>query len=110
MFFNNNTIRTFCLGAYLAIGLYSCQKMNKPALGDYPKDSNPPGGPLKFYAAMDGGAVDSIRAQFGSDHNVSYVDGLSGKAVQFDGTKNGFVSFGTANDFAKSASFTISFW
>ena len=32
----------------------SCQKMDRPALGDFPEDSNPPGGPLKFYAAFDG--------------------------------------------------------
>ena len=33
----------------------SCQKLSKPALDpNYPKDINPPGGPLKFYAAMDG--------------------------------------------------------
>src|SRR6476646_8582095 len=91
--------------------MFSCQKMTRPALGDYPKDSNPPGGPLKFYAALESTPpVDSIRALFGTDHDASYVDGVSGKAVQFDGSKNGFVSFPTANDFGKSTSFTISFW
>ena len=48
------------------IAIASCQKLTRPALGDYPKDSNPPGGPLKFYAAMDGSSVDSIRANFGT--------------------------------------------
>ena len=60
---------------------------------------------------MDGSAVDSIRANFGIDNNVTYVDGgVSGKAVQFDGSKNGYVSFPSANDFGSSTSFTISFW
>ena len=96
----------------LAFGLAvaSCKKVDHPALGDYPKDTNPPGGPLKFYASMDGLAVDSIRANFGVDNNTTYVPGVNGKAVQFDGTKNGFVSFPSANDFGSSTSFTISFW
>ncbi len=97
------------LAAGLAIG--SCQKLTHPALDpNYPKDTNPPGGPLKFYAALDGTDVDSIRANFGTDNNVSYVTGLTGKAVQFDGTKNGFVSYPSANDFGSSTNFTISFW
>ena len=59
-----------------ASGLTGCQKMDRPALAaDYPKDANPPGGPLKFYAAMDGMAVDSIRANFGLDNGATYVAG-----------------------------------
>ena len=93
------------------VAISSCQKIVHPALpADYPKDTNPPGGPLKFYTALDGSAVDSIRATFGLDNNVSYVPGVSGMAVQFDGTKNGYVSFPSANDFGASKSFTISFW
>jgi len=88
----------------------SCKKLDRPVMGDYPADTNPPGGPLKFYAAMDGRSVDSIRANFGVDHNVSYVQGVRGQAVQFDGSKNGYVSFPSANDFGASSSFTISFW
>ncbi|MCW3092572.1 MAG: LamG protein [Ferruginibacter sp.] len=94
----------------LGVAVTSCQKMTRPALGDYPKDTNPPGGPLKFYAALDGIALDSIRANFGVDNNVSYAAGVNGKAVQMDGTKNGYVSFASANDFGASKSFTISFW
>jgi Concanavalin A-like lectin/glucanases superfamily len=100
-------------GTALLCGLlfFNCQKMDRPALGDYPKDTNPPGGPLKFYAALDGKSVDSIRAVFGNDNDASYVEGgVSGKALQLDGSKNGFVAFPSANEFGKSASFTISFW
>jgi len=66
----------------ISLGITACQKMSRPALGNYPKDSNPPGGPLKFYASMNGGNVDSIRAVFGTDVGVTYVDGVSGKAMQ----------------------------
>src|SRR5674476_1438013 len=66
------------------IAISSCQKIEHPALPSaYPKDSNPPGGPLKFYVAMDGTSVDSVRANFGTENNVTYVDGgISGKAYQ----------------------------
>lgn len=92
------------------IAFTSCQKLTRPALGDYPKDVNPPGGPLKFYAAFDGSSVDSVRANFGINTDVSYGAGVSGKALQPDGSKNGFVAFPSANDFGKSTNFTISFW
>lgn len=84
--------------------------MTRPALpADYPKDANPPGGPLKFFAAMDGTSVDSIRANFGADNNVSYVDGgISGKAYQ--GTPTSYIKYGKPNDFANSTSFSIAFW
>lgn len=88
----------------------SCQKMDHPTLGDYPKDVNPPGGPLKFYAAMDGSAVDSIRANFGVANNVTFQPGVSGQAMQADYSKNGYVSFPSANDFANANSFSISIW
>ena len=106
----NKIIKSTMMVLAFCIAAISCQKLAKPALGDYPKDSNPPGGPLKFYAALDGSAVDSIRANFGNDNNVSYKPGLSGQAVQFDGTKNGYVAFPSANDFGASTNFTISFW
>jgi len=100
----------------LSIVLTACQKMERPALGDYPKDINEPGGPLKFYAAFDGtgenasrNAVDSIRANFPSDNPLASIDGVSGKAVQ--GEKYKYIKYSTANDFAATAgSFTISFW
>lgn len=101
----------FLLAISCFIIICSCQKLDHPPLGDYPKDANPPGGPLKFYAAMDSSNVDSIMANYGTDHNVSYVSGgVSGNCAQFDGTQNGFISYPSANDFAQSTSFTIAFW
>lgn len=85
-----------------------CQKLDRPVLGDYPKDTNPPGGPLKFYAAYDGGSVDSIRANFGVDNDIAFTDGISKQAL--DATNNGYVVYPSANDFKNSTSFTVSFW
>jgi len=91
-----------------SIAVASCQKMDRPVLGDYPPDTNPPGGPLKFYAAMDGSNVDSIRANFGTNTNVSFVDGASSEAMEAGA--DGYIVYPSANDFNKSSSFTIAFW
>lgn len=93
-----------------------CQKMKKPELGDFPEDSNVPGGPLKFYTAFDGtttdplmNAVDSIRATFASDNPFTSVAGISGKAVQ--GVNKKFIKYAKPNDWAVTAkSFTIAYW
>jgi hypothetical protein len=93
----------------------SCQKMKRPALGDYPRDANPPGGPLKFYAAFDGttanplfNAVDSIRANFAANNPLTQINGISGKGIQ--GALDKAIRYASANDWAKSTSFTIAFW
>ena len=92
-----------------------CAKKTRPALGDYPKDANPPGGPLKFYVAFDGttndklmNAVDSIRATFPSENPLAAAAGITGKAVQGDGAKA--IKYPSANDFKLSTSCTISMW
>lgn len=92
----------------LAITIVGCDKIVRPPLGDYPKDNNSAGGTLKFYAAMNANNVDSIKANYGVDNNVTYVTGVSGKAAQF--TNNGYITYPSANDFGTSTSFTISFW
>ena len=73
----------------LTLILVNCQDMDRPELGDYPKDANQPGGPLKFYVAFDGttdnplmNAVDSIRAKFPSSNPLASIDGSKGKGVQ----------------------------
>lgn len=96
--------------------IFSCQNLDRPELGDYPKDTNPVGGPLKFYVAFDGtttnslmNAVDSIRAKFPSDNPLSSIDGIKGKAVQAAPYK--YIKYTSANDFAQTAkSFTVSLW
>jgi hypothetical protein len=94
----------------------SCQKMDRPSLGDFPRDANPPGGALKFYAAFDGttsdplmNAVDSIRANFPSNNPLASTDGVRGKAVKGESQK--FIRYVKPNDWAIHAkSFTVSFW
>lgn len=109
----------FKILSLLAVGVVmatSCQKMDKPSLGDYPKDTNPPGGALKFYAAFDGtttntlkNAVDSIRANYPSDNPLASIDGVSGKAVMGESGK--FVKYIKPNDWAATAeSFTAACW
>lgn len=100
----------------LTLILVNCQNMDRPELGDYPKDANQPGGPLKFYVAFDGttdnplmNAVDSIRAKFPSSNPLASIDGSKGKGVQ--GAKYKYIKYSSANDFAKEAkSFTVSVW
>lgn len=109
MIIKNILHRNFAYFFVLVLAFASCDKPKHPALSpDYPKDENPPGGPLKFFAAMDGSSVDSIRANFGTDDSATFVPGVSGKAIQF--THNGYTAYPSANDFGKSTSFTISFW
>jgi Concanavalin A-like lectin/glucanases superfamily len=92
-----------------------CNKSEQPALGDYPLDANPPGGPLKFYAAYNGttsnplmNAVDSLRANFPSTNPLTTIDGINGKAVQ--GASGLAINYPSANDFKAATSFTVAFW
>ncbi|NII24317.1 LamG domain-containing protein [Pseudoflavitalea sp. X16] len=111
-----NKIAYAILSLVFIIAISSCQKMGRPGLGEYPKDANPPGGPLKFYTAFDGtsadklmNAVDSIKATFPADNPLTSTDGISGKALSGESKK--FVKYPKPNDWAAlSKSFTISFW
>lgn len=93
-----------------------CQKKDRPGLSNFPQDTNPPGGPLKFYAAFDGttsnalmNGVDSIKATFPADNPLALADGVNGKAIV--GEPGKFVKYAKPNDWAAlSKSFTISFW
>jgi hypothetical protein len=113
-----NKIIKYCFSvALIALAVYSCDKPDRPALGDYPKDSNPPGGPLKFYTAFDGttdnplmNAVDSIRANFPASNPLQSINGISGKAVQGASTKDKAIKYPSANDFASSPSWSVAYW
>lgn len=112
---NKTMLRNTCLLMGSVLLLAACQKMKRPALGDYPQDANPPGGPLKFYAAFDGtssnplmNAVDSIRASFPSDNPLASVDGISGKATK--GAEGKAIAYPNANDFKTASSFSMAFW
>jgi hypothetical protein len=107
---NNKIAQAGLLILGISLGITACQKMTRPALGNYPKDTNPPGGPLKFFAALDGGSVDSIRATYATDNNVTYIDGVKGKGLQFDATKKGYVVYPSANDFGTQTNFSAALW
>ncbi len=112
---NNSMIKKIGFAAIAVALLASCQKMDRPALGTYPADANPPGGPLKFYVAFDGvssdplrNAVDSIRANFASDNPFTSTTGISGKAVT--GVNQKFIKYPSFIDWASSKSISISVW
>lgn len=100
----------------LCMILFSCQKFDKPGLGDFVKDANAPGGPLKFYVAFDGtttnplmNAVDSIRANFAANNPLATINGVSGKAVQ--GAAGKAIKYNSPNDFVKNiTSYSVSVW
>lgn len=86
----------------------ACQKLDRPGMPDFKKDPDNPGGILKFYTAFDKTEVDSIKANFGTAVNATYVDGVLGKA--YKGAANAYITYPSANEFAQATSFTISFW
>ena len=48
-----NKIKITATAALFGVAaLVGCQKMERPALGNYVKDTNPPGGPLKLYTSF----------------------------------------------------------
>jgi hypothetical protein len=112
----NNKIASAILFLAFIMTMVACQKEDRPGLSDFPQDSNPPGGPLKFYVAFDGtstdklmNAVDSIKATFPADNPLGSTDGINGKALS--GVNKKFVKYPKPNDWAAiSKSFTISFW
>lgn len=108
MNYNNKIFQNILVVLVILFAGTSCQKLSRPEMGDYPKDANPPGGPLEFYVAFDGTSVDSTRANFGADNTIEYSDGVSGKA--FKGGSKSYVQYGKANNFANVTSFTIAFW
>ena len=95
-----------------------CQKMDRPALGDYPQDyTTTPTTPLRFYVPFDSADAehrqinkrfrDSISnyPSFFPNSNVKVVDGASRTAAS-----GGAVVYNNANDFGASKSFTVAFW
>jgi len=103
------------------IALNSCQKMDKPALGDYEQDKVViPTTPLRFYVSFDSTSVadkqtnirfkDSISGSpsFFPDNSIKVATGVHGTAYQGNLDKN--LSYLNVNDWGKSTSFTVAFW
>ena len=103
------------------IGISSCQKMTRPALGDFPQDhTTTPTTPLRFYANFDSNSVDAkqINIRFGDSisgypsffpaSDITYGPGIHGTAMT--NTGESALQYINANDFASSSSFTVAFW
>ncbi len=114
-----NAINKMLKAATVVLALFvvasGCKKLDKPAMGDYPKDASVPGGPLKFYVAFDGtttnplmNAVDSTRANFPSTNTGTSADGITGKCYQ--GSATAYAKYAGVNEFTSQSSFTIAFW
>lgn len=103
--------------AVLGVMLFSaCQKMDRPVLGDYPKDNAVlPGGDLRFYLPFDSvsqagrvNAKDSISGFSPLSYNLTATQGVTGQGIKGkNGTANKYYS---ANDFKNATSFTVAFW
>jgi len=110
------------LSPVIVIGVSSCQKMSRPALGDYPKDVPvTPTTELRFYVPFDSTKPedkqinirfkDSISQypSFFPDNSIGVTDGTHGTAVQL--SPGNAVKYISANDFAATAqSYTLAMW
>ncbi len=108
----------------LLVVLGSCQKLDRPPLGDYPKDPPiPPYNPEKSSFSFENNITDNGEDKLtGKASNITYVAGITGQAmkvgdlgyVSFDlkdiiTNADGFVS--TPLDTIKNiGSFTVAFW
>jgi len=116
----------FGIGLLAAITcLPACQKMDRPELGEIIRDPEPPPyNPLKSFWSFEDNTTDAGENNLtATTENVSYVDGVNGKAIKFgaDGYMllkafgdtvtfpNEFVSL-PADTLASPGSLSISFW
>ncbi|MBP6460773.1 MAG: LamG domain-containing protein [Crocinitomicaceae bacterium] len=113
---NLSLIKKSILSVLMVVVLIGCQELDRPALGDYPKDANAPGGPLKFYVSFDGTStnpllwgVDQILANFPKENTLTTTAGITGNGVQ--GANKKFITYSKPNDWLTTAKgFTVSFW
>jgi hypothetical protein len=102
-----------CIAAGLTacIAFTSCQKLDRPVLGELILDPPPPPyTPLKNFFAFEDNPGDS--GQFKETvtaENVTYVEGVTGKAVKIG--PGGYIVQPVVNDSLKTpGSFTVAFW
>lgn len=94
--------------AVFAILMVGCQKMERPAFTDFATDPDNPGGFLKLYLAFDDTEMDSIRAVFGTPRNVTYDNGVNGKALK--GAQGAWVEYPSPSLASTIKSFSVSMW
>lgn len=103
------------------VTLVGCQKFSRPALGDYPEDVPvSPTTPLRFYVNFDSSKAEDKQI------NIRFKDSISGypsffpnsslgitpgvRGTGLSGADGAALNYLSANDFANSTSFTVSFW
>lgn len=95
----------------IAFVFSACQKLERPALGDYPKDPPPPPySILKSYFSFDNTIRDTGQYRLPViSKNITFVTGVSGQAAQIgDG---GYILSTKLNDSLKTiGSFSVAFW
>lgn len=103
--FIHKFLLTICIAA---AGLASCQKMERPPLVIIPDDTAKLNGPLQRNLWFENSAIDSIYYEKGVPTNVTYVDGVHGKA--YKGASNAMMVYGAGSKIGSMTSFTVAFW
>jgi hypothetical protein len=118
-------MKKYLLGMFLLtasmLGMISCQKMSRPALGNFPQDHETvPSTPLRFFANFDSTSEASkqINIRFGDSISgypcffpnsaIKVQQGIHGTA--YAGASGVALQYLNANDFSSSSSFTVAFW
>lgn len=120
-----NILKFMSGAAVVLIAFSGCQKMERPVLGNYPKDPPvPPYNSLKSFWAFENNTTDAGENKLtGTASNVTYVAGVTGQALkinpggylllkaigQTNQDANGFVSIPT-DTLSKLGSYTLSLW
>lgn len=120
----NRTFKSIIMFLAAVVIISSCQKLTRPALGNYPKDPpTPPYNPLKSSFSFENNTTDDGENKLTStSSNISYGAGITGQAMKVghlgyllfplsDTITNadGFVSI-PADTLKSLGSFTVAFW
>lgn len=109
MFLNIKMLTGSLAMAILVCLSISCQKMERPELILIPDDTAKLNGPLQRFFAFESSPIDSIYYDKGTESNVTYVDGVSGKA--YKGAQNAMIVYPSAGvKVSDMKSFTVAFW
>ncbi|MDP9954549.1 hypothetical protein J2X97_000186 [Epilithonimonas hungarica] len=104
----------------LSLLIISCQDMDTPELGEYPKDeANLPAGDLRFFVPFDKEGT-QLKYKFAEDlsgypcftpdNSITQAAGVSGQGFKGGGAET-YLRYLNANDFAsKATSFTVAYW
>lgn len=114
----NNISSKILAASFVLVGFAACQKMERPKLGDFPKDDQVlPTGDLRFFTPFDMPGeefrykvADSISGNpaFFSNNNPSLQPGIKGNSLK--GIDQKAVTYINANDFKNAKSFSVSLW